>query len=461
MALSDDDRAALSAYLDGELDDDATHRIEVRLTSEPELRFEYETLRQTWSLLDFLPRSSPSVDFTNRTLSRITIERNTGGPTWVSVLARRVPVLTIACAAAVMLAAGVGVATGTWLAAPPDAGLEEGARSDAAWMRKQPLAERMKFDGLPAKEKHEFVLALRKKEQERHDEWTVAARLWDRMDAAPRPNRFEELDARDQQSVKEYLLPFLSPAEKEQLKQSEGHWTRYAPTLVGLCDQHPLALPSAFGPSKVDELPQALRKHFASAKHANVTNFNLIALLEKRTKDQKWPTMAEAVVLFRKGYLAKQPFEHELWAYNFECLWPPMQAYVVELKKKLTQEDKSRFSAANDNWPDYPMAIKAFAEKYNLSTPPWETALSDPRWDVAYRTTKVNAGPAVPPQVLDEFVKGKLTQAERAKLRFSLHDPQSLKRAEALFHEMARQHPMSMKKFGSHFQGRERKSPRD
>jgi anti-sigma factor RsiW len=44
MALSDDDRAALSAYLDGELDDDATHRIEVRLTSEPELRFEYETI---------------------------------------------------------------------------------------------------------------------------------------------------------------------------------------------------------------------------------------------------------------------------------------------------------------------------------------------------------------------------------------------------------------------------------
>jgi anti-sigma factor RsiW len=57
MPLSDDDRATLSAYLDGELDEAAVQQVESRLSLDSEARAEYETRRQTWSLLDYLPRA--------------------------------------------------------------------------------------------------------------------------------------------------------------------------------------------------------------------------------------------------------------------------------------------------------------------------------------------------------------------------------------------------------------------
>lgn len=114
-SLSEDDRAALSAYLDGELDEESTRRIEVRLSLEPELRCAYDTLRQTWSLLDYLPRSNPSIDFTSRTLDRLSREAlPTGSTRWISRVFRRVPAAAIAWSLGVLMALGVGVAVGGW-----------------------------------------------------------------------------------------------------------------------------------------------------------------------------------------------------------------------------------------------------------------------------------------------------------------------------------------------------------
>ena len=72
--MTDDDRETLTAYLDGELDEAAEQALETRLSQDPPLRAELDALKQTWGMLDFLPKSSPSTDFTNRTLDRLSLE---------------------------------------------------------------------------------------------------------------------------------------------------------------------------------------------------------------------------------------------------------------------------------------------------------------------------------------------------------------------------------------------------
>src|ERR1051325_9808599 len=74
--LSDEDRAALVAYLDGELDEEAAREVETRISQDPTVRAEVESLKRTWDLLDYLPRAEPSPSFTHRTLSLVTGEHN-------------------------------------------------------------------------------------------------------------------------------------------------------------------------------------------------------------------------------------------------------------------------------------------------------------------------------------------------------------------------------------------------
>src|SRR5437660_12588662 len=73
--LSDEDRANLVAFLDGELDERTAHALETKLHTDPQARAEAEALRRTWGLLDYLPRPEPSPSFTNRTLERVSAMR--------------------------------------------------------------------------------------------------------------------------------------------------------------------------------------------------------------------------------------------------------------------------------------------------------------------------------------------------------------------------------------------------
>ena len=74
MAINDDDKAELVAYLDGELDEEATQAVEAKIAGDPEVRAELDALKQTWGMLDYLPKASPSPNFTHRTLQRLTVE---------------------------------------------------------------------------------------------------------------------------------------------------------------------------------------------------------------------------------------------------------------------------------------------------------------------------------------------------------------------------------------------------
>ncbi len=54
--LSEQEKADLVAYLDGELGGEAARSLEAKITLDPAARSEAETLKRTWDLLDYLPR---------------------------------------------------------------------------------------------------------------------------------------------------------------------------------------------------------------------------------------------------------------------------------------------------------------------------------------------------------------------------------------------------------------------
>jgi anti-sigma factor RsiW len=71
--LSEEDREELVAYLDGELDEEQAHSVEARISMNPTLRAEAETLKRAWDMLDYLPKPEPSPSFTHRTLDRLSV----------------------------------------------------------------------------------------------------------------------------------------------------------------------------------------------------------------------------------------------------------------------------------------------------------------------------------------------------------------------------------------------------
>src|SRR5207248_669373 len=69
--LNDKDRSDLIAYLDGELEGEAARAVEARISRDPAVRAEAESLKRTWDLLDYLPRPEPAPNFTHRTLDKL------------------------------------------------------------------------------------------------------------------------------------------------------------------------------------------------------------------------------------------------------------------------------------------------------------------------------------------------------------------------------------------------------
>ncbi|HWL10672.1 MAG TPA: hypothetical protein VNQ76_19855 [Planctomicrobium sp.] len=67
--LTSEDRENLAAYLDGELDEDGTRRIESVLTASEVARNDVDVLARTYEMLDLLPRPQITQDFTERTLA--------------------------------------------------------------------------------------------------------------------------------------------------------------------------------------------------------------------------------------------------------------------------------------------------------------------------------------------------------------------------------------------------------
>ena len=113
MPLNDDERAELVAYLDGELDEQATQAVEARIATDPDTRAELDTLKQTWGMLDYLPKADPSPNFTHRTMEKLTLE-HVGGITASGRLASSAPPrpstawTVMGWAASILIAVGLG-----------------------------------------------------------------------------------------------------------------------------------------------------------------------------------------------------------------------------------------------------------------------------------------------------------------------------------------------------------------
>lgn len=69
--IAPDQRTELVAYLDGELDEAATQKMERLLADSPDARYEVDMLSRTFSLLDTLPRPNASAEFSAKTLTNI------------------------------------------------------------------------------------------------------------------------------------------------------------------------------------------------------------------------------------------------------------------------------------------------------------------------------------------------------------------------------------------------------
>lgn len=71
--INDPQLTELVAYLDGELDEEDSSRLERQLAENPPLRGYAETLDRTWQLLDSLGEATVSGEFTQKTLASLAV----------------------------------------------------------------------------------------------------------------------------------------------------------------------------------------------------------------------------------------------------------------------------------------------------------------------------------------------------------------------------------------------------
>lgn len=125
--LNAEDRDNLTAYLDGELDENATRRIESILTSSSVARNDVEIFARTYELLDLLPRPSVGQEFTEKTVAVAKLEgyrKPISNQKWYRWLQRAAPLA--GWSLAFLIAGTCGFAfTNQWLPQSDDLLLKE------------------------------------------------------------------------------------------------------------------------------------------------------------------------------------------------------------------------------------------------------------------------------------------------------------------------------------------------
>jgi anti-sigma factor RsiW len=140
--LNEQERADLVAYLDGELDEEATQALEAKLNLDPQARAEADALRQAWGMLDYLPRAEPTPTFTHRTLEKLSLVKKATSTQVAVRPRRRLPwSAPIGWVAAVVLAGGIGLVLGHFLGRSPD----DGAAADEPMIQHLRVAEMWRY----------------------------------------------------------------------------------------------------------------------------------------------------------------------------------------------------------------------------------------------------------------------------------------------------------------------------
>ena len=267
-------------------------------------------------------------------------------------------------------------------------------RRDREWMELQPRVHREQWEKLQTAARSEFVTKLRQEERNRREQWRIARRFWREVETKqPLPHRLSDCSPKVREYVAEYLMPFLTAAEKKQLDDAEGRWPDYPQALVALASRRPSALP----PPRKEDLPI----HFAQLPlpiQASVSVFDKktakkrLVMQELKRFDGQPDFVSKVVEIGTKK--GKQSFKFEFWASNRFGLEPPMRKFVEkQLIPKLDAKDKSDLQHFDfeGRWPYYPEAIRDLSRKHNL-VPPWHY-LPDPeryKWD-AYRDSRAQS----------------------------------------------------------------------
>lgn len=107
--LTEQERADLVAFVDGELPDEEARRLEAKVSASVSARKEVEELEKTWAMLDWLPTLELPPDFATQTVSLIHSRqlRAEHIESRVKLVSRRV-VQAIGWAASLALAASIG-----------------------------------------------------------------------------------------------------------------------------------------------------------------------------------------------------------------------------------------------------------------------------------------------------------------------------------------------------------------
>ena len=73
-SVPDDDQQLLVSYLDGEIDAEEALLVEERLARDASFRKSLNELQRSWEMLDDLPASNPSEDFTKTTVEMVAVQ---------------------------------------------------------------------------------------------------------------------------------------------------------------------------------------------------------------------------------------------------------------------------------------------------------------------------------------------------------------------------------------------------
>jgi hypothetical protein len=178
--------------------------------------------------------------------------------------------------------------------------------------------------------------------------------------------------------VTDYLMPYLSDAEKKQLEAAENKWPDYPQALVAIASKRPSALPPANKadlPVHFTQLPTPIQTRLAPPDKKSGKK----KMGQELKKFEGRPEFVGKVVEIgtKKG---SQPFAHEFWASYQHSLEPPMKEFVTkQLIPKLDTKDRADLQHYEGRWPYYPETIQELSKKHNLS-PPWHILPEADRW---------------------------------------------------------------------------------
>ncbi len=118
--VPDDDQQQLVAYLDGEIDAEQALLIEERLAQDPDFRKSLNDLQRSWEMLDNLPQSVPSEQFTKTTVEMVAVQIDNDVGHQQRTWGRARTLQTTATAASIVLMSVAGFAIAKFVLESPD-----------------------------------------------------------------------------------------------------------------------------------------------------------------------------------------------------------------------------------------------------------------------------------------------------------------------------------------------------